>query len=173
MWWRVLVQVVTRFHKRRNLLTSQAVIRLPRKTRLHAISEFSTLGAFASSRSSVRQSACRYQLENEASWFFHIGKIYQTHNQQAKNCRANFRSRRTTLKTLHENLPDFLDFPHAWAELWYSCSAHMQLLSRSGPTGNLGKRIHTFYQLNSVCQEVHSTDCSAVARTWREANATY
>ena len=55
MWWRVLVQVVTRFHKRRNLLTSQAVIRLPRKTRLHAISEFSTLGAFASSRNSVRQ----------------------------------------------------------------------------------------------------------------------
>jgi hypothetical protein len=29
----------------------------------------------------------------------------------------------------------------------------MQFLSRSEPTGNLGKRIYTFYHLNSVCQE--------------------
>ena len=147
------MHAVTRFHKRRNLLTSQAVIRFPRKTLLHAISEFSTLGAFASSRSSVRLSTYRYQLENEASWLVLIVKFYQTHNQQVKNCRVNFRSSRTTLKTLHENLPEFLDFPHKWAESWYSCSAHMQLLSRSGPTENLGKRIYTFYDLNFVCQE--------------------
>jgi hypothetical protein len=83
--WSVLVHAVTRFHKRRNLLTSPAVIRFPRK--LHAIIEFSTLGAFASSRSSVRLSVCM-QISTwkrcKASWFFHIVKFYQTHNQQVK-----------------------------------------------------------------------------------------
>jgi len=148
MLWRVLVHAVTRFHKRRNLLTSQAVIGSPRETLLHAISEFSTLGSFTSSHSSVHLSACRYQVENGVTKpldFFILQSFTKHPTNNQKNCRGNFRSCRTTLKTaLHENLPDFLGFFHAWSERWYSCSAHMQVLSRSGPTGNLEKQIYTF-----------------------------
>jgi len=157
MLCRVLVHAVIRLHKRRNLLTSQAVIRSPRERLLHAITEFSTLGSFTSSHSSVHLSACRYQAENGVTKpldFFILQSFTKHPTNNQKKRRGNSRSCRTTLKTaFHENLPDFLDFTRAWSERWYSCSAHMQMLSRSGPTGNLGKQIYTFYHLNSVCQE--------------------